>query len=519
MYIQPNSTVRILKDVPLTPDYKDTLYFASEAEQRSYFIGKTAVTLTSLSYVRKERGVIKAEVKADRIYSAGYLMYQNTSYGGKWFYAFITGIEYDNENTAIITFQIDDLQTWYFDYSTPPCLVERCHSRTDDIGDNIVPEPVDPGDMVPNSYIEIHKNHLLGELLDEPVLAVSFIDPEGHSPDGKLVNRVFTTGDIYVFDLATDAGVEAASDWLNDVSAQYFDSIVGMWMIPRWTVGAGLFPSIMSTSRQGLQYTHELPRLTSSSPLDGYVPKNNKLYTYPYNLLQVTTATGSQMAVKYEFFNSLTPTFQETWNLPDPVSSVLRPTNYHGISASAKDMCLTLQGYPMAMWSGDAYKAWLAQSKASLVGTLMTMLGGLLLAPVTGGASVAATIGAGVNLLAQNHQASIAADMRGGGSSGSNAWSNDQMDYYASRMSCTYDKARMIDDYFTAFGYACGEIMRPPTHNRKSFTYVKTDGCIVKGDLPSEAAAKIRSIYDAGIRFWADHGNFGNLAIDNYTLA
>lgn len=517
MYIAPNTTVRILKGVPLTPDYKDTLYFGSLAEQTNYFAGKTAALLTQQSYVRKERGVIKAEVRADSIYSANYLMYQNSAYGNKWFYAFITSVEYDNNSTAIITFEIDDLQTWLFNYSTPPCLVERCHSYRDNIGDNIVPEPVDTGDMVPNDQTSIHASNPNAAFYNQPILAVSFINPEGSENKGHLLENVFTTGEMFYYDMSTDAGVQAAVDWLGSISSEYFNSIVGMWMVPRWAVGFGIEDKWINT-RHGEVYRFYLPAVHPGTQLDGYTPKNNKMYTYPYNLLQINTASGNQMALRYEFYDGQEVALEETWNIAEPASSVLRPISYRGITDSSKDICLSLEGFPMAMWSGDAYKAWVAQNKVSIVSNVLEILGGLAAAAFTGGTSLAATAHGISNLVSSNHKASIAADQRGGGSSGSNAWSNNQMDYYACRMSCTHDKAAMIDGFFSAYGYAQGVIMRPPTHNRRSYTYVKTDGAIITGDLPAEAAARIRGIYDNGIRWWSNHTSFGNLNIDNYTL-
>lgn len=517
MYIAPNSTVRILRGVPLTPDYKDTLYFGSLSEQTSYFMSKTVATFNSQSYVRPQRGMIKLEAQADAIYSAGYLMYQNTSYGSKWFYAFITSIEWDNNSTAIITFEQDDLQTWLFAFSTPPCLVERCHSFRDNIGDNIVPEPVDPGDLVPNNQTGIHAQADPNGQMSDPYIFISFVDPEDDQSKGKLINGIFTTGVLYPFDCTTQ-GLDACKDFLYDVSAQYFDSIVAIYMAPHWALGEGAVPSWLANSPEGAKYTRTLSRLTSIDKLDGYTPRNNKMYTYPYNCLTINTASGNNMTVRYEFFDNFTPTFEETWVVLEPVSAVLRPTNYRGIRSSAKDMALTLNDFPMCMWSGDAYKAYLAQNQVSRGASILEILGGVLAAPFTGGTSLVATAHGITNLVNSDYKASIAADQRGGQAAGNNPWCHDQMDFYASRMSCTHDKAVMIDDYFTAYGYAQGEIMRPPTHWRKAFTYVKTDGCIVTGNLPSDAAARIRGIYDAGIRWWADHNNFGNLHIDNYCL-
>ena len=79
---------------------------------------------------------------ADNIYDCNYLMFQNTNFGNKWFYAFINSVEYINNDVAEIQFEIDDIQTWFFDFDFNSTYVLRQHSYTDIIGENILPEPV-----------------------------------------------------------------------------------------------------------------------------------------------------------------------------------------------------------------------------------------------------------------------------------------------------------------------------------------------------------------------------------------
>ena len=145
MYIQPNTTIILLKGVPLDNTYSDTIYFNSLSEQETHFKGYTSKVFGSNSYQRINRGKIRLEVKADSIYSYNYLMFKNTAYGNKWFYAFINSVEYVNDVTSEITFEIDVIQTWFFECILEASYVERETSSTDNIGENIAPEPVDLG--------------------------------------------------------------------------------------------------------------------------------------------------------------------------------------------------------------------------------------------------------------------------------------------------------------------------------------------------------------------------------------
>ena len=152
MYIEPNSIIRLLTRVSLDPNYSYTIYFNSVAEQTNYFMSKQKYYLSGYSYQRINRGYARVGIKAENLYDCNYMMFQNTSFGNKWFYAFITSVEYVNNECSEIRFEIDVMQTWHFDYELGDCFVEREHTQTDRIGDNIVPENLAVGEYVMNDY-------------------------------------------------------------------------------------------------------------------------------------------------------------------------------------------------------------------------------------------------------------------------------------------------------------------------------------------------------------------------------
>ena len=142
MEIAPNSTVKLLSGVPLDNTYTDTIYFATAAAQQTFFNSKVKRSFTAQSYVRKAAGVIRLDCVADYLYDVDYLMFQNTSYGSKWFYAFITDVVYINDNRTDVYFELDVLQTWMFEMQLEVCFVEREHVTDDIVGAHIQPEPV-----------------------------------------------------------------------------------------------------------------------------------------------------------------------------------------------------------------------------------------------------------------------------------------------------------------------------------------------------------------------------------------
>ena len=82
-------------------------------------------------------------------------------------------------------------------------------------------------------------------------------------------------------------------------------------------------------------------------------------------------------------------------------------------------------------------------------------------------------------------------------------------------MSITADYARMIDDFFSMFGYATKRIKVPNRSSRPQWNYVKTGGCIINGSIPADAERMICAIHDRGITYWKNAVNYGNYSLDN----
>lgn len=61
----------------------------------------------------------------DDLIGYNYVMYQNTHYSNKWFYAFILKMEYVNDNMTRIVITTDPFQTWQFDITFMQSFVER----------------------------------------------------------------------------------------------------------------------------------------------------------------------------------------------------------------------------------------------------------------------------------------------------------------------------------------------------------------------------------------------------------
>ena len=145
--IAPQTDVYLLNTV-LENDGVNTLTWNSETRQRNYFLSCRVFTLSDFLYQRQDRA-IKVEIPVDTLYgSVNYMMYRNTAYTNKWFYAFIDRLEYVNDNTTLIYIRTDEFQTWQFDLVYRTSYVVREHTNDDTIGTNRLDEGLGLGNYV-----------------------------------------------------------------------------------------------------------------------------------------------------------------------------------------------------------------------------------------------------------------------------------------------------------------------------------------------------------------------------------
>ncbi len=75
--------------------------------------------------------------------------------------------------------------------------------------------------------------------------------------------------------------------------------------------------------------------------------------------------------------------------------------------------------------------------------------------------------------------------------------------------------ARIIDDYFTMYGYATNRCKTPNRNSRPHWNFVKTAGITLTGSVPCDDMRKICSIYDNGVTFWKNGDEVGHYNLDN----
>lgn len=520
MYIQPNSIVKVLRGIDLDPDYANTIYFESTTVQRNYFEGKTKYTYNALTYQRVNKNVIRVQQKADDLYDIDYLMFQNTSYGSKWFYAFVTSVEYVNDITANIYYEIDVMQTWLKDLVLKPCFVERNHTIYDDIGDNTVPENIQTGEMVFNDY------NTLTHDIDKMAIILAVCDTD--SASGDLIAGVYSGAKLWAYPPTTN-GISSLNTKLNSLSDKP-DSVISIYMCPifcltddppiNYPPSEGL---VVGESDECVEHSYTLSRVAPTDTIDGYIPKNNKLFTFPYNYLHIDNASGSSLALRYELFTDQIPVLTIAGCIAQPVTLAIHAKNYKGVISADKTLnteVLKIENYPICSWNMDAWKAWVAQNSipeklgkgvlsGALTGAIVSGIGATAGAIAGGVTAVTSLLGEAVRVA---HQSDIC---RGEIRTGNINIGTNRQNFFVGRLSIRNENARIIDDYFSKYGYAIKSIQLPNISSRPQWNYIKTIDCDIGGNIPKDDKQAINNIFNKGTTFWRYGDNIGHYALDN----
>ena len=509
--------------VPWDADYKGVCDGASRAWIATMAL-PTAHGLGYETYVRRDQPM-RLEVEIAEIIGANYVMYRNRNHENNWWYAFITDIKYINEGLTEISIQTDIYQTFRSQLSVLPSFTVREHVNDDSIGANTIPEGLETGEFV-NSHSSAAG---LGALA--VVVAALKLLSDGSNAEGTYQNGLFTGVQYYIYPVHPSTGTDA--DALTALKTTIsgiisrsggFDNILSVFTVPLKlyadTLGYG-GAMISSPSYSGRSLAHTAP--SRPAHCDGYYPRNNKLLTHPYTFLYAYNNVGSASVYRYEHFSG-TPEFAIYGGIgPDPQVKLV-PTNKLTDDTNAQDNTeesLAISGWPVCLWSGNAWASYMAAhpgavaqgvaGAAMAVMGLVTGGGGVLAAgAVMGGAMTAfSSVSAIVDKLIAppvtgGHVASAPANIAGG-----------IMDVFFSSRTVRNEYARVIDDYFTAYGYKINRVKAPNLKGRKNWNYVQTVDAAVKGGMPAADRKVLAAMLDRGVTIWHDPVKYGDYTQTN----
>lgn len=529
-----NSNIIICKNIKLDKSYKDVLDY-TEAQMLSLCQENAVATANNYSFIKQERGYIKTSFSYNDALKCNYMAFQNPDYSNKWFFAFIDDVIYDNDGTARIRYTVDEFSTWFDYWNAESCFIEREHVLDDTVGLHTIPEGLECGEYIINATGDVETSLHTTEYI---CIGVSWLpDNTPFYTPNRIYGGVFS-GMSYILFKFTESAAKFIKAY-DDLGRS--GDIINIFMVPmvltgvsyddaRWTTGSlgnqtnigfAILPNLADVITVRSDIT-----LTSPTTLNGYTPKNNKLYCYPYNALSITNNAGVQVDYHYEDFVNNTPIFSII-GVPSPSCSVwFFPNNYKKSSdvRGGYNWGFPIGKYPMGSWNSDQYTNWMAQNGINLFGlkldapTSHAIMGSLELATGDLGG-----LGDMFGAVKEQYRASMIPNSIGGQVNSADvmyAYNKMSPTYY--KMSIKEEYARIIDDWFSRFGYKINRVKVPNQSGRLYWNYVKIGSGENIGystnptrSVPSTSMEAINNIYRSGVTIWHNHNNIGNYTLNN----
>lgn len=549
--------VILAKGIRLDKTYKNVINY-TESQMVELVTSHKVAESNNCSFTRVGDNDIKIQVPYRDAVKCNYIALQNPDYSNKWFFGFIDEVIYISNDTTRIKFTIDEFSTWkdYWEYAKS--FVIREHVNSDIPGEHTVPEGLETGDyeMVDLRYASMYESGT-PSLDFVPVFCVTELPTHevDRTENGRIKGDLGYIGGVFssmvFFAVTTWTGAQKIIEAYENDSDTSTDAIKNIYMVPRCCVNETVTspthynPSGFDILMYPLYNYYQSDEFSLQQPdvlVGNYVPKNKKLYSYPYSYFFVTNNSGESIDFRYEDFPL------ETIGSDTTARRTMRYTKYLVPSASVSGK-LVFNNYktyessnpyqtklfsyginygkvPVCAWTTDYYTNWLTQNGVNIAldflraGTLTAL--GL----ATGGIGAAAGIAAGVNTVfgavqRDEQQAMVPRQSHGDVNTGDLVFcfSRNIISFY--EMSIRPEFAKIIDDYFSARGYKVNQIKVPNETGRPYWNYVQIgEGEIVgfpknTASVPAASMDVINTIYRNGVTIWHNHENIGNYSLDN----
>lgn len=565
----PNSEVRFLH-IPIEMDMKNQLTFNNKEEQANYFASHEVARYEKVNYIRKN-SIIRLNKNVDDCYNFNYVMYRNIDYTNKWFYAFVTNVEFITRGNTAVQIATDSWQTWQFDVKYYQSFVKRemCNVSDDYPGFNLIPEGLETGEYKIGGTAEFDNL--------EPVWVVAYLGNTWNSNgkdipigNGGYIANGIAQSVTFIICTTLDAYNSVIGQLqLDENRSQY---ILSCFSVPRLAVQDYLNSSnaILGIDDvyvyiEGNTYNQAPVQKTLISlpdSLDGYIPINQKLRTYPYIYVGFNPVNGQSKIYRYENFANNTPVFNIISEINPNPSIYFIPQKYRGANGDSMSDIASVSGYPTLSSRNDYFNSWLATSmptmKNNLAQTQSSYNVNRLGTGIQGALGGASTIG---NMVNSSQKENTGMDMANAVtglvsnslSAAQNIVNQDiNYEYYVKGMLAQietqqmlpdnanlsssnatligynlFDKnifsrytiknqfARRIDKYFNMYGYETDELKIPNLNNRPNWNYVQTIGINITAPIPQLDLLQIKAMFNDGVTLWHNPNTFGDYSQNN----
>lgn len=531
-------------NVPFGRDYKSIVSFKDINEQTQAFADIERIKVTRFNYIQKDNAF---EIKGNmaRYEKFNYVRYQNANYTNfsgvkKWFYAFITRIEYVGKDVTRIYIATDVWQTWQFDLLYFQSYIERGHilKQNDYVGVNTNSEPIGfektiVKDLVDIStelrpYYVLHSTSSIGIGQGGSNEPFPFNHNCGGVPCGlcngssnlaHLQNAIQNFAnlhyDVLFFNIPRD-GRE---------NCQYIQ------VVPIFTCDGNDHLATGSQDRDNLNYSQEnAVTIQKSFAFDqtkmanDYEPRNKKLFTSQFQTLRFVTRNGNSFEYRTENFNlNNNITFNLRGSCGGNGDYYVYPSNYNGSDA---------EKFHRVNYGGTVSLGYDANNSMANVFDQLRV--------VSSSVGILGTSAVGIGQMKNPTSLGIAGGVVGGVTSATNNLLNNA-DVFGTNIQSvgsasditdiglyTYtakiisicprrSECEEIDQFFDMYGYSLQKHanIRSYMFTRSNWNYIKTQNANIQLNGNENDLITIKQIFNSGVTIWHGLDNFGDYSQAN----
>lgn len=515
-----NSKILLVKNIHIDRQYTNVLSY-SEAQMLELCQANLVAQADNYSFLRPT-GSIMAGFTYSQCLQANYIAFQNPDYSNKWFFAWIDDVIYKGDKNTEITFTVDAWSTWFDKWQKKTCFINRQHVNDDAIGLHTIPENLDVGEVIEEDFEEYltfgednNDYYFVIEGTYNPITNKDFVGV-------NKINGILNGNWIFLFDVYSGSvGIPDINNFLADVNnSRKIDSIKNFYILPKWicdnigTTDYNKSSTFGNYNFKLLNSTDDIVEVGSTFNIiknfKDYNPKNNKVFVYPYNYMLISNNVGNYNIYKYEDFYGENPLLTVEGSVSVGGSVRLVPRNYKNIDKNY-DESLPLAKFPTCSWSSDAFTNWLVSNAVNIGSQVVSTGVGIATGNVP---SVAGNV---ASLIGQFYQASLLPSIQGGNNTGDVNFSARKNTFSIHHMRVKTEYLKIIDDYFTRFGYAIKSLEMPNITGRRYWNYVEIGSSeeIGYGEVPSKYMDIINNACRKGVTIWHNHANVGNYSLNN----
>lgn len=294
--------------------------------------------------------------------------------------------------------------------------------------------------------------------------------------------------------------------------------------------------------------------VSTPNNLDGYIPRNQKLRSFPFMYIGFNPTNGTSKIFRYENFANGTPIFHIISEVNPNPSVYFIPQNYRGSNGDSMSDLVSLNGFPTLSSRSDSFNTWLAQNSQIVSVAMNQEEANYNLNQLSSGFN--GLMGLGSNVMGGSSSSSpsnVISGIQNVGNSAINLTENYiNHDYYIKGQMAQVEKQKMlpdkgsisssnatligynlidkniftrytiknkfakrIDDYFDMYGYQTNELKIPNINNRPNWNYVKLTSCNIIGDIPDLDLVNIKNMFLNGVTLWHKPDTFLDYSQNN----